>query len=118
MPPKRTTPYGYERAHKLRKAPTPAEAKLWEALRGNKLSGVSFRRQHAIGQYVVDFCSLKKKLVIELDGSQHMEQADYDTQRTEFLESQGFKVMRFWNTDVLKNTDMVMETIIFALKDR
>jgi very-short-patch-repair endonuclease len=68
MPAKRTIPKGYERARELRKVPTPAEAKLWAYLRAGKLNGVKFRRQHAIGNYVSDFCSIKHKLIIELDG--------------------------------------------------
>jgi very-short-patch-repair endonuclease len=67
MPPRRTTPTGYELAGKLRKEPTPAEGKLWAYLRGNKLKRGKFRRQHAIGNYVPDFCSVKEKLIIELD---------------------------------------------------
>jgi len=97
MPPKRTTPEGYERARALRKELTPAERKLWAYLRGNKLNGVNFRRQHAIGNYIVDFVSIKKKLIIELDGSQHLEQTEYDNVRTGYLESQGYEVIRFWN---------------------
>ena len=118
MPSKRTTPKGYQRAHELRKQPTPAEAKLWAALRAQRLNGVNFRRQHAIGQYIVDFCSTKKKLVIELDGSQHMDQAEYDILRTEFLESRGYKVLRFWNNDVLTQTNGVLRAINLALNDR
>ena len=66
MPPRRTTPKGYENARKLRKEPTPAEGKLWAYLRGNKLNGINFRRQHAIGNYVPDFCSPKAKLIIDV----------------------------------------------------
>jgi very-short-patch-repair endonuclease len=95
MPPKRTTPNGYERARQLRKEPTPAEARLWAYLRGNRLHGISFRRQHALGEYIVDFCSIKYKLILELDGSQHLEQEGLDAQRTAFLESQGYRVVRF-----------------------
>jgi very-short-patch-repair endonuclease len=73
------------RAGELRKELTPAEKKLWAYLRGDKLNGVSFRRQHAIGNFVVDFVSIKKKLIIELDGSQHLEQAEYDVERSRCL---------------------------------
>ena len=117
MPPKRTTAKGYERAHQLRKEPTPAETKLWGRLRGKKLNGISFRRQHAIGNYVVDFCSLKKKLVIELDGSQHIDQAEYDTNRTEFLHAQGYRVLRIWNSDVESDVEGVMLAITRALEE-
>jgi very-short-patch-repair endonuclease len=98
-------------AGELRKLPTPAEAKLWAALRGNKLDDINFRRQHAIGKYIVDFCSPKNKLVIELDGGQHADLEEYDMQRTEFLESQGYQVIRFSNHDVLRNLDSVIRAI-------
>jgi very-short-patch-repair endonuclease len=68
MPAKRTTPRGYQRARELRKAPSPAELKLWAYLRGGRFNGVKFRRQHAIGEYIPDFCSIKHQLIIELDG--------------------------------------------------
>jgi very-short-patch-repair endonuclease len=116
MPPKRSTPKNYHRAIQLRKEPTAAEVKLWAFLRGNKLNGVNFRRQHAIGKYIVDFCSLKKKLVIELDGSQHLEQEEYDQERTLYLESQGYRVIRFWNDQVLNDIEGVIKTIIYAVE--
>ena len=81
---------------------------------GTKLKGVSFRRQHAIGKYIVDFCSIKKKLIIELDGSQHLEQEEYDAERTTFLESKGYHVLRFWNHEVMKDIQGVIRTIEFA----
>ncbi len=111
MPPKRANPKSYERARALRHELTPAEQKLWCILRGNKLNGVSFRRQHAIGNYIVDFVSIKNKLVIELDGSQHFEQEEYDSERTRYLESQGYKVIRFWNNQVEKEIDGVIQVI-------
>ena len=115
MPLKRTTPKFYHRARQLRKEPTVAETKLWAFLRDNKLDGVNFRRQHAIGKYIVDFCSLKKKLVIELDGSQHLEQEEYDQERTLYLKSQGYKVIRFWNDQVMNDMEGVIKTIIYAI---
>ena len=117
MPPKRATPKGYERAHQLRKEPTPPESKLWAYLRGNKLNGVSFRRQHAIGKYIVDFCSVKMKLIIELDGNQHMEQSEYDIARSIYLESLGYKVMRFWNSQVMNDIEGVIRSIEIVLND-
>lgn len=72
MPARRTNPTGYAHARQLRKLPSPAERKLWAYLRDNRLNGISFRRQHAIGDYVVDFCAVKKKLIIELDGGGHL----------------------------------------------
>ncbi|MHB8777113.1 MAG: endonuclease domain-containing protein [Anaerolineales bacterium] len=104
-------PRSYERARQLRKELTPAEKKLWAYLRGDKLNGVSFRRQHAIGNFTstssvqasLIFVSINRKLIIELDGSQHIEQAEYDVERSKYFESQGYKVIpqgddvRFWN---------------------
>ena len=115
MPPKRSNSKTMHRAGELRKEPTPAESKLWAYLRGDKLNGVNFRRQHAIGNYIVDFVSIKKKLVIELDGSQHLEQEDYDVERTRYLESQGYRVIRFWNNDVMNNMNGVFHAIEIAL---
>ncbi|MBC7876789.1 MAG: endonuclease domain-containing protein [Anaerolineales bacterium] len=104
-------------AKELRHEPTPAEAKLWSQLRGNRLNGISFRRQHAIGPYIADFCSPKIKLIIELDGSQHLEQEQYDTERTAFLESLGYKVIRFWNNDVVNNMDSVLTFILNVVQE-
>ena len=115
MPPKRANPESYHLARQLRKEPTQAERRLWSVLRGNKLNGVSFRRQHAIGKYIVDFCAVKKKMVIELDGSQHVEQSEYDIQRTAYLKSQGYKVMRFWNDQVMKDMESIIRSIEAAL---
>jgi very-short-patch-repair endonuclease len=111
MPARRTTPRGYEHARELRKALTPAESRLWAHLRAGRLSAVKFRRQHAIGKYVPDFCSIKHRLIIELDGSQHVEQQEYDAERTRYLESKGYRVLRFWNHDVLNNIDSVLQVI-------
>ena len=117
MPPRRTTPSGYEHARALRHALTPAERKLWAALRGDQINGINFRRQHAIGPFIADFCALKAKLIIELDGSQHLEQQEYDAQRTQYLEAQGYRVIRFWNNDVMNDLDGVLLAIIHALED-
>jgi len=115
MPAKRSNPKTMHRAGELRKESTPAEGKLWAYLRGNKLNGVSFRRQHAIGNYVPDFVSIKAKLIIELDGSQHLEQEEYDAERTKYFASQGYKVIRFWNNQVENEIDGVIQTIEIAL---
>ena len=115
MPAKRTTPKGYKHARELRKAPTPAEIKLWARLRGGKLNGVKFRRQHAIGEYIPDFCSIKHRLIIELDGSQHLEQEEYDNERTAFFKSKGYRVLRFWNSDILNDLDSVRIVILHTL---
>ncbi len=112
--PPRSNPKTRTRAIELRKELTPAERKLWASLRGDKL-GVNFRRQHAIGNFIPDFVCIEKKLIIELDGSQHLEQEEYDEERTKYFESLGYKVIRFWNNDVTKNMDGVIRSIIFAL---
>jgi len=111
MPPKVSTPKMMHRAGELRQNQTEAEARLWSRLRAHRMAGIQFRRQHAIGNYVVDFCSPRRKLVIELDGSQHLDQADYDLERTKYLQSLGYRVLRFWNNDVLNNTDSVLQAI-------
>jgi len=115
MPAKRSNSKTMHRAGELRKEPTPAERKLWAYLRGDNLQGVNFRRQHALGNYIVDFVSIKRKLVIELDGSQHLEQEEYDTERTKFLRSMGYTVIRFWNHQIMNEMDNVIKAIEFAL---
>jgi very-short-patch-repair endonuclease len=115
MPPRRTTPAGYEHARRLRKEPTPAESKLWAQLRGDQLHGVKFRRQHAIGPYVADFCCPKYKLIVELDGNPHLEQHNNDVQRTEYLKMQGYQVIRFWNDQVMSNIEGVLSQVKMAL---
>src|SRR5574341_963044 len=111
MPAKRSNPQTMHTAGNLRKEPTPAERKLWAYLRGGKLNGVKFRRQHAIGNYVPDFCSIKHQLIIELDGGQHIEQEEYDKERTAFFQSKGYRVLRFWDNDVMNNMDAVLKVI-------
>ena len=107
----RTTNKTKHKAILLRHEPTLAEVKLWLYLRAGQLDGFSFRRQHAIGPFITDFCCIKAKLIIELDGGQHLEQVEYDQQRTAFLVSQGYKVLRFWNNDVMNNMDGVITSI-------
>jgi very-short-patch-repair endonuclease len=117
MPPKQSTPKMQRRAAELRHSQTEAEVKLWQALRTHQTNDVHFRRQRAIGSYIVDFCSLRRKLIIELDGGQHLKQEDYDNERTAFLASKGYRVLRFWNSEVLKNLDDVMRVILEALEE-
>jgi very-short-patch-repair endonuclease len=113
---KRSNPKTKHQAIQLRKKSTPAERKLWSRIRDDQL-GVTFRRQHAVGNYIPDFCSPEAKLIIELDGSQHLEQEEYDEERTKYLESLGYKVIRFWNNDVMNNIEGVILAIIYAMED-
>lgn len=98
-------------ARQMRKAPTLAEAKLWQHLRCKQVRGIKFRRQFAIDRFITDFCSPAVRLIIEVDGPIHDQQQDYDAIRTEFLEAVGFEVIRFRNEDVLHNIEGVMEEI-------
>jgi heme b synthase len=99
-------------AKNLRVNQTDAEKLLWKHLKSKQLAHTKFRRQQPIGNYIVDFISLDKKLVIELDGSQHAEEKNRDHERDRWLISQGFKVLRFWNKDVLQNIEGVLESIM------
>ena len=116
--PPRSNPKILHRAGELRHVPTPAEQKLWAHLRTLREDGINFRRQHAIGQYITDFCSPRRKLIIELDGGQHIEQAGYDEERTGYLELQGYKVICFWNNEVMNDIVGVMRAILSALGDK
>jgi len=98
-----------------RKNATEAEKKLWSFLRAKKF-GVTFRRQQQIGNYIVDFVCFEKKLIIECDGCQHLDQKENDNERTAFLEQQGYTVLRFWNNEILYHTDGVYLVIENTLK--
>ena len=115
MPHYLTTPKAFVLAYGLRHNRTDAEKQLWAVLRQHGLNGFHFRQQHAIGKYIVDFCASREKLIIELDGRQHAEQAAYDAERTAFLKSKGYRVIRFWNDEVLDNLDAVVSKILKAL---
>ena len=104
------TPAKTQRARELRRNGTKPEAKLWYALRDSRL-GVSFRRQHPIGPYVLDRYCPALKLAIELDGDQHSEQQGYDQRRTRFLNLRDIRVIRFWNIEVNEEIDRVYEQI-------
>ena len=99
-------------ARKLRKASTDAEKRLWFQLKSRNLAGYKFRRQHPITPYIVDFVCIEKKLIVELDGGQHAEQIVADAERTAYLESKGYRIVRFWNNDALKQTEVVMQEIL------
>ena len=102
-------------ARALRKNPTEAERTLWKHLRLRQLEGQKFRRQQPLGRYVVDFVCFEKKLIVELDGGQHSEQVASDADRSVWLNGQGFRVLRFWNHEVLRNIEAVKERIRQAL---
>ncbi|RJR43465.1 MAG: endonuclease domain-containing protein [Deltaproteobacteria bacterium] len=104
-------------ARVMRKNMTDAERRLWYRLRDRRLGEWKFRRQHPVGPYIVDFICIEKKVVIEVDGGQHGEYEEADRQRTAFLTEQGYRVMRFWNHEVLQETDAVMDTIFGSLED-
>ena len=103
-----------EQAKALRKDMTDAERRLWYLLRAHRFQGFKFKRQVPIGPFIVDFACLGLKVLIEVDGGQHAE-SDRDARRTKWLESRGFHVLRFWNNEVLKNTDAVLEVILSAV---
>jgi very-short-patch-repair endonuclease len=111
---KRTTPKIFARAKRLHREMTEPESKLW----AHRMGDVHFRNQHAIGNYIVDFCAPRKKLIIELDGSQHLEQKEYDEERSVFLKSKGYRILRFWNHEVMNNTDSVLTVIWDSLKEQ
>jgi very-short-patch-repair endonuclease len=98
-------------ARTLRKKQTDAERLLWGQLRAGRLGEVKFRRQHSVGPYFADFCSIEEKLIVELDGGQHAIRCAEDATRTDFLEKRGFKVIRFWDHEVLQSLEAVLESI-------
>jgi very-short-patch-repair endonuclease len=106
------------RARILRRNLTAAEKILWARLRSHRLDGAGFLRQHPLGSFIVDFCAPRKKVIIELDGEQHAYQKEYDSARSEYLKDKGYIVLRFWNNDVLRNIDGVMDTIRKAIDSR
>ena len=97
-------------AKNLRKNTTDTEKYLWKYLRGNQLAGFKFRRQHPIGKYIVDFVNLERKIIIELDGGQHLENKK-DKLRDMWLEEQGYEVLRFWDNVVFNNIEGLLEII-------
>jgi very-short-patch-repair endonuclease len=100
-----------DRARQLRRNQTNVEGKLWSRLRARQLSDAKFRRQYPIGAFIADFCCYERRLVIELDGGHHAEHVDADQSRTDFFVSQGYRVLRFWNNEVIENIDGVLEKI-------
>jgi len=108
----------FHRARQLRREETDAERKLWEKLRSTRLEGLKFRRQVPIGDFIADFCCREHKLIIELDGGQHAEPAEIakDEWRTALLEGRGYRIIRFWNNEVLTNIDGTVEAILEAIR--
>jgi len=103
------------RARTLRMNMTDAEKCLWAVLRGRRLRGYKFRRQRPVGQYILDFVCIEYRLVVEADGGQHADNAN-DEVRTSWLEKAGWRVIRFWNNDILSNSEGVQETILQTLQ--
>ncbi|WP_313331188.1 endonuclease domain-containing protein [Comamonas sp.] len=106
-----------QRARALRQSPTAAEQLLWRHLRNRQLAGAKFRRQHPLGPYILDFVCLEHGLVVEVDGGQHAQapQQLHDQQRTAWLQQQGLQVLRFWNHEVLQQTNEVLAQLLQAL---
>jgi very-short-patch-repair endonuclease len=105
------------RARSLRETPTNAETLLWFHLRDRRMADRKFRRQRPIGPYFADFVCLEAKLIVELDGGQHVDAAACDENRTRFMQAEGYRVLRFWNNEVLTQTDAVRERILQALQE-
>jgi very-short-patch-repair endonuclease len=101
----------------LRNNLSDAEQALWRLLRGRQICGLKFRRQHPFGDYILDFVCLENRLVIEVDGGQHGQQTEYDENRTQELQAAGFRVLRFWNNEVLNEKESVREKIWLMIED-
>jgi lysyl-tRNA synthetase class 2 len=108
-------PRPHDRERRLRRRQTETEHALWQHVRDRRLLGRKFRRQHRIGRFIADFVCLEAGLIVELDGSQHLDRAAYDAARTRWLETQGFRVIRFRKDDVLLRMDDVLTAIVAAL---
>ena len=103
-------------AKDLRVNSTDAEQRLWQRLRNRQLGGHKFRRQVTVGPFIADFACIDARLIVEIDGGQHCEQRD--GARTEFLTSRGYRVIRFWNHDVLENIEGVLQSILIKIEDQ
>ena len=98
-------------ARRMRHEPTDAEHKFWLAVRARRFCGYKFKRQYPVGPYIVDFVCLDHHLIVELDGGQHAEHVAYDAERTAYLGSRGFRVLRYWNDEFLRTPDVILEDI-------
>lgn len=103
-------------AKQLRKNSTDTERVLWSHFRNRRFEGLKFRRQEPIGSYIVDFICYEKRLIIECDGSQHILNQEYDEERDQYLRDRRFKLLRFWDRDILQNLEGVLEEIFEAIK--
>ncbi len=106
------------RAKQMRHTPTEAESMLWRHLRAGRLATFKFKRQKPIGNFIVDFVCFERRLVIEVDGGQHVEQRGRDEARTAWLQAQGFRVLRFWNHDVLQRRELVLDEVLRVLGEQ
>ena len=104
-----------ERAKHMRSEPTPAEHRLWQILRAKRFGGYKFKRQLPIDRYIFDFACLSRRLIVELDGGQHSQSAS-DGRRDAYLKARGFRVLRFWNSDLIENEEGVLTSILNALE--
>ncbi len=106
-----------DRGRRLRAQSTKEEAGRWKYLRAKRFGAFKFRRQHRLGPYFADRCCVKRRLIVELDGGRHAEQKEQDAARTAYLTKQGYRVIRFWNEQVNREMDDVLEAIYAALTD-
>jgi len=97
---------------------TEAEQRLWQKLKRRQLAGMKFRRQQPIGPFIVDFVCFECRVIVEVDGGQHAEQVPYDMDRSGWLETRGYRVLRFWNNEVLAHTDAVAQAILDCVEQR
>lgn len=102
-------------ARRMRREPTDAERRFWFAVRAHRFGGCKFKRQYPIGPYIADFVCLERRLIVELDGGQHAQHVEYDAERTAYLQARGFRVLRYWNEEFLRNQMDVLEGIWRAL---
>ncbi|PBC08335.1 endonuclease domain-containing protein [Mesorhizobium sp. WSM3859] len=116
MPHQPVTPAKRKFARSMRREPTEAEDRLWHELRGRRLDNIKFKRQVPIGRFVADFVCAEARLIVEIDGSQHAE-SRHDQERDAELKARGFRVLRFWNDDILRELDAVCDTIIAYVRD-
>ncbi|RWK61875.1 endonuclease domain-containing protein [Mesorhizobium sp.] len=116
MPHQPVAPTKRRFARSMRREPTEAEDRLWHELRGRRLDRIKFRRQVPVGKFIADFVCAEARLIVEIDGSQHAD-SNYDRVRDAELKARGFRVLRFWNDDVLRDLSAVCDTIIAYVRD-